>query len=136
MKNHDSSEMYLKTILLLEVNKGEVHAKEIADVLEVSKASVTKAINSLKKKDYITQENYGPVFLTDLGRELATQILYKHKVLTKYLEFDLDLSAEEAEENACRMEHIITDEMLTAILSKLDIEIEDEMRFALEDKSL
>ncbi len=133
MKHHDSSEMYLKTILLLENNEGHAHVKEIADLLQVSKASVTKAINSLKKKDYITQENYGPVFLTDSGRELATHILYKHKVLTKYLELDLDLSAEEAEENACRMEHIITDDMLSAIEKKLNINIKDEMRFALED---
>lgn len=134
MKQNESSEMYLKTILLIEMNEGHAHVKEIADLLQVSKASVTKAINSLKKKDYILQDNYGPVFLTESGRELANKILYKHKVLSKYLELDLDLSAEEAEDNACRMEHIISDDMLVAIEKKLDIKIEDEMRFALEDK--
>lgn len=133
MKHQDSSEMYLKTILILEVNKGEVHAKEIADVLEVSKASVTKAISSLKRKDFITQDNYGPVFLTEAGRQVARHIIYKNRLLSRYLEIDLNLCAKDAKENACRMEHIVTNEMLEAIEKKLNINIENEMRLALED---
>ncbi len=136
MKHHDSSEMYLKTILLLEVNKGEVHAKEIAEMLNVSKASVTKAINGLKSKGYVQQDNYGPIFLTDEGREVSTQILYKQKLLIKYLEQELNLSSEDAEENACRMEHIITDEMLHAIEEKVESNIEDGMQFGLVNKGV
>ncbi len=136
MKHHDSSEMYLKTILLLEINKGEAHAKEIAEMLNVSKASVTKAINGLKLKGYVQQDNYGPIFLTDEGREISTSILYKQKLLIKYLEQELNLSSEEAEENACRMEHIITDKMLHAIEEKIESSIEDSMQFGLVDKGV
>lgn len=133
MKNHDAAEMYLETILLLETKKGCVHSKDIADSLEVSKASVTKALNNLKKKEYITQDNYGPVYLTDFGRETSKHILYKHRLITLYLKQDLNLSDQEADENACRMEHIITDEMLKKIEDKLSLKIEDKLQFALED---
>lgn len=119
MKHHNASEMYLKTILLLEADKGSVHVKDIADILSVSKASVTKAINALRLKSFIQQDNYGPVFLTEAGRSMARAILYKHNVLTRFLEIELNLSFEEAEENACRMEHIITDNLLSALEEKL-----------------
>ena len=121
MKFQDANEMYLKTILQLQVREGEAHVKDIAQILKVSKPSVTKALDGLKKKGFITQENYGPVFLTEAGRQTSTLVNYKHRILTKYLEEHLSLNSLEAEENACRMEHVITDEMLKAIESKMGI---------------
>lgn len=121
MKFQDANEMYLKTILQLQVRSGEAHVKDIAQILNVSKPSVTKALDGLKKKGLISQENYGPVFLTEAGRQTSILVNYKHKIISKYLEEHLLLPTTEAEENACRMEHVITDEMLKAIESKMGI---------------
>lgn len=128
MKHQDASEMYLKSILLIEVEKGLVHAKDIADHLDVSKASVTKAITNLKKKGYILQENYGPVYLTQEGHVASKRILYKHRLIRYYLEYILDLKLEDAEENACRLEHVITDELLVAIENKIKHQFSDDLK--------
>lgn len=121
MKFQDANEMYLKTILQLQVRSGEAHVSDIAQLLNVSKPSVTKALGGLKKKGLISQENYGPVFLTEAGRQISILVNNKHQIISKYLVDFLSLDTLEADENACRMEHVITDQMLKAIESKMGI---------------
>ena len=120
MKFQDANEMYLKTILQLQVRSGEAHVKDIAQILNVSKPSVTKALDGLKKKGLISQENYGPVFLTEAGRQTSILVNYKHKIISKYLEEHLLLPTTEAEENACRMEHVITESFMESIKAYLN----------------
>lgn len=120
MKYHDSAEMYLETIYLLEKAQGHAHVAEISKVLNISKPSVTKAMELLKNRELIHKEDYGPVTLTESGREMSIHIYERHRVIRLFLEKSLDLSMDEAEENACRMEHIISEEMFEAIKAYLD----------------
>ena len=115
MKFHDSAEMYLETIYLLEKTQGHAHVAEISKDLNISKPSVTKAMELLKSRDLILKEDYGPVTLTDAGRDLSIKIYERHRVIKAYLSKSLNLSLDEADENACRMEHIISEEMFEAI---------------------
>ena len=115
MKFHDSAEMYLETIYLLEKTQGHAHVAEISKALNISKPSVTKAMELLKSRALILKEDYGPVTLTDAGRDLSIKIYERHRVIKAYLAKSLNLSLDEAEENACRMEHIISEEMFEAI---------------------
>jgi DtxR family transcriptional regulator, Mn-dependent transcriptional regulator len=119
MSNNESMEMYLETIHLLEKNYGHAHGVEIAERLGVSKPSVSKAMNYLKHKGLVNKEAYGTITLTPKGKELSEQIYYNHKLMTLFLQHSLQLTAEEADENACRMEHVLTDGLLEAIKAYL-----------------
>jgi len=123
MKYHDSAEMYLETIFILEKKQGHAHVAEISKALNLSKPSVTKAMTQLKNRSLILQDDYGPITLTDKGRVLSQEIYERHLLITDYLQQAMNLSLEDAEENACRMEHVITDsfmESIKAYLSKKD----------------
>jgi len=122
MKYHDSAEMYLETIYLLEKSQGHAHVAEISKALNISKPSVTKAMDQLKNRLLINKDDYGPVTLTDKGRELSQEIYKRHLIITEYLQQSLNLSPEDAEENACRMEHVITDTLLESIKEYLNKE--------------
>ncbi len=122
MKYHDSAEMYLETIYLLEKSQGHAHVAEISKALSISKPSVTKAMDQLKNRLLINKDDYGPVTLTDKGRELSQEIYERHLIITEYLQQSLNLSPEDAEENACRMEHVITDTLLESIKEYLNKE--------------
>ncbi len=123
MKYHDSAEMYLETIFLLEKKQGHAHVAEISKALNLSKPSVTKAMEHLKNRLLINKDDYGPVTLTEKGRELSKEIYERHLIITRYLQNALNLSADDAEENACRMEHVITESFMDSIkeyLKKVD----------------
>lgn len=122
MKYHDSAEMYLETIYLLEKSQGHAHVAEISKALNISKPSVTKAMDHLKNRLLINKDDYGPVTLTPKGRELSLEIYERHMIITQYLHESLNLSLEDAEENACRMEHVITDTLLDSIKEYLNKE--------------
>jgi Mn-dependent DtxR family transcriptional regulator len=115
MNNNESMEMYLETIHILEKSYGHAHGVEIAERLGVSKPSVSKAMNYLKDKGLINKEAYGTITLTKKGKELSEQIYNNHKLVAMFLKHSLQLTAEEADENACRMEHVLTEGMLEAI---------------------
>ncbi len=115
MEYNESSEMYLETIYLLEKEHGHAHVADIARNLGVTKPSVTKAMNHLEEEGLINNEFYRPVTLTEKGKAVSEKIYVKHNLITHFLEKSLDLSPDEAATNACRMEHVITDEMLNAI---------------------
>jgi Mn-dependent DtxR family transcriptional regulator len=115
MSNNESMEMYLETIHILEKSYGHAHGVEIAERLCVSKASVSKAMNYLKDKGLVNKEAYGTITLTKKGKEISEQIYTNHRLILLFLEHSLGLTAEAAEENACRMEHVLSDSMLQAI---------------------
>jgi len=115
MKYNESREMYLETIYLLEKENHHAHTAEIAKLLNVSKPSVTKAMGLLKSQGLVEQERYGPVMLTTKGRTKSKQIYENHKLITQFIINTLGLSPKQAEENACKIEHVISNDMLLAM---------------------
>ncbi len=113
MQIQESGEMYLETILLLS-KKGAVRSLDIAEYMEYSKPSVCRAVGILKNGGFITVDKSGYITLTDAGFERASKIYERHTLLTDFLQ-RLGVSAETAVEDACKMEHIISDESFDAI---------------------
>lgn len=120
MEYNESMEMYLETVYILEKNHGHAHVVDIAKELGVSKPSVTKAMNLLKSKGMIQKEAYGSITLTDAGRNRSEKIYRNHMLISLFLEHSLDLTSDEASENACKMEHILSDTMVDAIRNYLN----------------
>lgn len=114
MADNESQEMYLETILKIYNRKGNVRAIEVAEELGYSKPSVSRAVGIMKKDGYIVVEKDGSIILTDAGKKKAENVLERHKHLTEAF-VKMGLPSEEAEENACRVEHVITEAAFEAI---------------------
>lgn len=114
-KLSQSLEDYLETIYTQTQAKGCAKVTDIAKILNVKKASVTGALNNLCEKGLVNYAPYSAVTLTVEGEKTAQKILLRHEVLTKFLQNILQLDAVEAAENACRMEHIMSEEMFKRI---------------------
>jgi DtxR family Mn-dependent transcriptional regulator len=110
-----SQEDYLETIYIEISKNGFAKVTDIAKILDVKKASVTGALNSLKDKGLINYTPYSPIHLTEQGEDAAKNVLLKHKVMTSFFKNVLSLSDEEAAANACRIEHIMTEELFKRI---------------------
>ena len=110
IKYQESEEMYLETILLLKQKSSNVHAINIAEELGYSKPSVSRGVGLLVQKGYITVAQSGEIQFTEVGKAKAESIYERHTVITKLLE-KTGASREIAEENACRIEHVITPEL-------------------------
>lgn len=106
---NESIEMYLETILLLSKNKDKVRSIDIARELKYSKPSISRAISLLKDKGFIDVCN-NSIILTKEGLDFANDVYLKHTIITKFLIRTLKISFEEASINACKIEHVITDE--------------------------
>lgn len=106
----ESGEMYLKTILILKERIGKVRSIDIAKELDYSKPSVSRAVNILKNNKYITIEKNGFIDLTEKGNIKAQDIYEKHGYLTYLFTEVLKVTPEIAEEDACKIEHVISDE--------------------------
>lgn len=115
MSNSESMEMYLEAIHILEKSHGHAHGVDVAKRLGVSKPSVSKAMIYLKDKGLVNKETYGTITLTKKGKVLSQQIYKNHRLIALFLEHSLKLTTKEADENACRMEHVLSDGMLEAI---------------------
>ena len=109
MSLHQSGEDYLEAILVLREKNGVVHSIDVAQHLGYSKPSVSRAVSLLKGEGYLTMEKDGRLELTETGVEVAYQILERHRFLKRWL-INLGVSAETAEEDACKIEHNISDE--------------------------
>lgn len=120
MVDNESQEMYLETILKIQKRKGSVRSIEIAEELGYSKPSVSRAVGIMKKDGFIVVHTDGIIELTDAGREKAENIFARHKSLTEAL-VKMGLSQKAAEENACRVEHVITEEAFLAIKKHFDV---------------
>ncbi len=114
MHLQESGEMYLETILVLTNKNGSVRSLDVAEYMGFSKPSVSRAVSLLKSGGYITVNSEGHLILTHVGRELAEKIYDRHKQLTDFL-VSLGVDPEIASEDACKMEHSISDESLAAI---------------------
>lgn len=114
-KSSESLEMYLETMYLLELTVGKIRCSDIASQMHVSKPSVNKAVNVLKEQGDLTQETYGNIHLTEQGRNKAVKIYDRHTILSCYLEEILHVSHENAENDACKMEHILSEESFEKI---------------------
>ncbi len=114
MKRLESQEDYLEKILQLSQENSVVHAIDIARAMSFSKPSVSVAMNKLKEAGYININDKGDITLTDSGLEIAQKTLEKHIILTKMLMY-LGVDEVTAMEDACKMEHDISDKTWTAI---------------------
>ena len=103
-----SSEMYLETIYVLSKLKPSVRSIDVAEYMNYSKPSVSRAVGILKKANYITVDQDGFISLTDSGLSLAKKIYEKHTVISKILMM-LGVDEETATEDACKIEHVISD---------------------------
>ena len=114
MALQESGEMYLETILILSRQLGTVRSVDISEHMGYSKPSVSRAVGLLKAGNYITMEDDGHICLTEMGREVAQKILTRHTLLTQFLE-KCGVSPQTASTDACKMEHVISDETFDAI---------------------
>ena len=114
MALQESGEMYLETILILSRQNGQVRSVDISEHMGYSKPSVSRAVGLLKKGEFITVEKEGYIHLTDKGRDTAKKILDRHTILTQLL-IRLGVSQETASGDACRIEHVVSDETFEAI---------------------
>ena len=114
MHLQESGEMYLETIHVLSKKLGVVRSIDICEEMGYSKPSVSRAMGILKEGGYIVVEKGGHIVLTDAGREVAEKIYNRHTLLTKFLT-SIGVDDETAAEDACRLEHHISDVTYEAI---------------------
>ena len=114
MHLQESGEMYLETIYVLANRNKDVRSIDIARELNYSKPSVSRAMSILKKDEYIDVDSKGYIVLTQKGLEVASRIYDRHDTLSAFFE-SLGVSHETAVNDACRIEHVISDETMQRI---------------------
>ena len=119
MKHNRSSEDYLETILILSERLPVVRSIDIAIELNFSKPSVSVAMKHLKESGKINVSTAGYITLTDTGREIAERVYERHKVLAQML-VSLGVNEKTANEDACEMEHVISEETFRAIQNHIN----------------
>ncbi len=119
MSLYESGENYLETILILKEKFGYVRSIDIARELNVSKPSVSRAVSVLKNDGYISFDQNGMIVLTDEGIKVASKIYERHNIITKHL-ISLGVSEEVASTDACKIEHVLSDETFEKIKNIVD----------------
>ena len=114
LQSNESSENYLETILVLSNKLPVVRSVDVANDLGYKKSSVSIAMKNLREKGHIATTDSGYIYLTDSGRQIAEMIYERHQVITAGLRY-LGVSDETAAADACRIEHIISQETFEAI---------------------
>lgn len=114
MNYNESIEMYLETIHILSKKQNNVKSIDVANELKYARASVSRAMKIMMKKEYITMDNKKNIFLTEKGLEIANRIYDRHVTLTNLLE-SIGVSKSVAEDDACKIEHVISNETMDAI---------------------
>ena len=114
MKLYESAEDYLETILILTQRNGVVHAVDVARELQFTKASVSVAMHKLEDTGYIAIKKNGEIILTEEGYKIASSVYERHVILTEML-VSIGVSEEQAEIDACKVEHDISKETFEAI---------------------
>lgn len=112
---HESGEDYLEAILCLKEENGIARSVDVARRLNVSKPSVSRAMSILEEKGYVFVGKIGSLELTEEGKKLADEIYARHVLLTRFLQKIIGVSEEQAEENACKIEHDIDDDVKRGI---------------------
>ena len=118
MNIHKSAEDYLEMILMLRLEKGFARSVDIAARLGVTKPSVSFAMKQLRENGYISMDTESLITLTDKGEEIARRMYARHTVLTDFL-IRLGVSEDAAREDACRIEHDISQETFDAICKQM-----------------
>jgi len=118
MELRESGEMYLESILLLSKKKNDIRSIDIVDYMGFSKPSVSRAVGKLKADRLILVDNDGYIALTENGRKIAEDIYNKHTKLTEFF-VALGVDEETAAQDACRIEHVISDKTFSAILNHI-----------------
>ena len=119
MRYHESEEMYLETILLLQKKNQFVRSIDIAMELGYSKPSVSVAVKKLVSEGFIIVEVGGKIELTELGKQKAIDIYDRHRVITELL-VRIGANWVVADENACRIEHVVSQELIGAVRDFLE----------------
>lgn len=114
MHLQESGEMYLETILVLSRENPHVRSIDVGEYMGFSKPSVSRAIGLLKQGGYVAVDADGYLTLTVAGRERAEKIYERHRVLTAFLT-SIGVSAEAADRDACKIEHVLSDETFLAM---------------------
>lgn len=114
MHLQESGEMYLETIYILSKKSSYVRSIDVGDYMGYSKPSVSRAVSILKKGGYVLMDDNGHLTLTDTGLEIAQKIYERHTTLTDFL-IRLGVNEKTAAEDACKMEHDISDETFAAM---------------------
>lgn len=114
MEVHESEEMYLETILRLKMQQPTVRSVDIVETLDYAKSSVSRGVNLLKERGYITVGSGGEIELTESGKNKAEEVFERHKVITQAF-IKMGASRDVAEDNACRIEHVITKDLFEII---------------------
>ena len=108
-------EDYLEAIWDLQKNKGYIKVKDIADKLEVTRPSVSEMIKKLSENEYIIYEKYGGIIFTGRGKKLAQEIKKRHNLFVEFLKI-IGVSEENAQQDACKLEHDVSSETITCLL--------------------
>lgn len=119
MSLHESGEMYLETIYVLSQKSNAVRAIDISEHLGYSKPSVSRAMGILKSGGYITVDTDGHISLTEEGLKTASKTYERHEVLTQFFKL-LGVDEKTASEDACKIEHVISDETFKALKAHTD----------------
>lgn len=119
MALHESAEMYLETIFVLSQRSTNVRSVDIAEHMSYSKPSISRAVGLLKQGGYVVVDADGFITLTESGLAVARKIFERHTVVTQLL-IRLGVGAETAAEDACKIEHVISDETFEAVKKYLD----------------
>ena len=114
MRLQESGEMYLETIFILTEQSPHVRSIDVCEHMGFSKPSVSRAIGLLKSGGYVTVDQDGYLSLTDVGREIAIKMYDRHRLLTAFL-VKLGVSEDVAANDACRIEHHLSDESFEAL---------------------
>ena len=114
MDLHESGEMYLETILTLKNQNQYVRSIDVANALNYSKPSVSRAMKLLKESQLITIDKKGYIYFTSQGEKIASGVYARHVTLTNFLSY-IGVDKELAENDACRIEHIISEETFQCI---------------------
>lgn len=115
-----SLEDYLEVICNYSSKERKVRAVDISKELEVSRASVTEALKKLASKGYVNYGRYDTISLTEKGISVAESVVSKHTILQTFFENVLGLSTDEASINACKIEHVITDNAFNKIVEYIN----------------
>lgn len=119
MALHESAEMYLETIYVLSQCSANVRSVDIAEHMSYSKPSISRAVGLLKLGGYVVVDADGFITLTESGLAVAQKIFERHTVVSQLL-IRLGVGAETAAEDACKIEHVISDETFEAVKKYLD----------------
>ena len=114
VERSESREDYLESILMLKAEKGVVRSIDIAEHFHYSRPSISRAMSILRSSGLITMDNNGFIELTEEGMKEASAVYARHKTLITFLK-KLGVSAETAEQDACRIEHVLSEESMSCI---------------------